>query len=377
MDKRKILVVEDEFITGTEIKKRLQNMGYDVPKVVATGEDAIRLAGEFHPDIVVMDITLKGEMNGITAAEEIRKRYDIPVVFLTAHSDDATVEKAVMSEPFGYLIKPLDERALRTTIQMALYKHAMDEKLKERDRVISALLNTTADAMLLLDSEGNILGVNQPMAERLNRKPDDLHQMTINDLLSAGTITIRMAEEERTVHANVPAHFVEEFQNRWYENTLYPITNLQGTVTKIAVYSHDITSIKATEKRLAELIAQLSNKNAELTRFTAALNGMDDMVIITNHSGNIDYVNATFEKKFGYTAAEVKGKHISDLAAPGNQFAITKDRFIDDLKQKAVWTGNFYVKNKFGVRFYTALKSNFLEIDAHTFYRVFVLREQM
>jgi len=377
MDKRTILVVEDEFITGTEIKTRLQRMGYNVPKVVATGEDAIRVAGEVHPDIVVMDITLKGEMNGITAAEAIREQYDIPVVFLTAHSDDATVEKAVMSEPFGYLIKPLDERALRTTIQMALYKHAMDEKLKERDRTISALLNTTADAMLLLDSEGKILGVNLPMAERLNQKPDDVQRMTINDLLSAGAITLRMAEEERAVHANVPAHFVEEFQNRWYENSLYPITNLQGTVEKIAIYSHDITDIKAAEKRLTEMITQLSNKNAELTRFTAALNRMDDMVIITNHSGIIDYVNATFEKKFGYTAAEVKGTHISDLAAPGNQFAITKDRFIDDLKQKAVWTGNFYVKNKFGVRFHTALKSNFLEIDSHTFYRVFVLREQM
>ncbi len=139
MDKRKILVVEDEFVTASEIRARLTDLGFDVPAAVDTGLDAIRMAEELKPDIIVMDITLKGKMNGIEAAEQIRARFDIPIIFLTAHSDDATVEKAVLAEPFGYLIKPLEGRALKTTIQMALYKSRTEQEIKKRDAILFAV----------------------------------------------------------------------------------------------------------------------------------------------------------------------------------------------------------------------------------------------
>lgn len=101
MSKETILVVEDEFVTGSEIQARLEEMGFNVPGIVDTGEEAIQKTGELNPDIVVMDITLKGTMTGIEAAEQIRARYGTPVVYLTAHSDEATVNKAMLSEPFG------------------------------------------------------------------------------------------------------------------------------------------------------------------------------------------------------------------------------------------------------------------------------------
>ena len=153
MEKATILVVEDEFITGADIQNNLRETGYDVPFVVDNGEDAIRKAGELHPDLVLMDITLIGEMTGIAAAAQIRDRYGIPVIFLSAHSDDTTITRALESEPFGYVIKPFESRDLKIRIEIALYKHAMDEALRERESTINALLNTIPDALVLLDHE--------------------------------------------------------------------------------------------------------------------------------------------------------------------------------------------------------------------------------
>ncbi len=125
MTEAKILVVEDENIVALEIKKRLQKLGYIVPGVASTGEDAISKAEGILPDLVLMDIMLKGEIDGINAAGEIRKRFNIPVIYLTAYSDGDTIERAKLTEPYGYILKPFEEDDLRTAIEIALYRHQM------------------------------------------------------------------------------------------------------------------------------------------------------------------------------------------------------------------------------------------------------------
>ncbi len=123
MTDAKILVVEDENIVALEIKKRLQKLGYIVPGVASRGEDAIIKAEGIRPDLVLMDIMLKGEIDGIHAAGEIHKRFNIPVVYLTAYSDEETLYRAKLTEPYGYILKPFEEDDLRTTIEIALYRH--------------------------------------------------------------------------------------------------------------------------------------------------------------------------------------------------------------------------------------------------------------
>jgi CheY-like chemotaxis protein len=123
MTDAKILVVEDENIVALEIKKRLQKLGYIVPGVASTGEDAISKVEGILPDLVLMDIMLKGEIDGIHAAGEIRRRFNIPVVYLTAYSDEETLQRAKLTEPYGYILKPFEEDDLRTTIEIALYRH--------------------------------------------------------------------------------------------------------------------------------------------------------------------------------------------------------------------------------------------------------------
>ncbi|MBF0319424.1 MAG: diguanylate cyclase [Nitrospirae bacterium] len=131
MNKTRIMIVEDEAITGSYIQSTLENLGYIVTSITSTATEAIEMAGQDRPDLVLMDIQIMGPMDGIEAAHEIRMRFNIPVVYLTAHSDGKTLERAKITEPFGYVIKPFDNRELISNIEMALYKHKAEIKLKE------------------------------------------------------------------------------------------------------------------------------------------------------------------------------------------------------------------------------------------------------
>ncbi|MEO5359292.1 MAG: response regulator [Nitrospirota bacterium] len=138
MDKKSVLIVEDEFIIANAIKLIIQDMGYTVIDIVSSGEQAIELAKTSTPDIILMDISLNGQIDGIEAAMKIRVSLDIPVIFLTSHVNDALLERAKLTEPFGYLLKPFQDKELQTNIEMALYRHNMESKLKELNRTLES-----------------------------------------------------------------------------------------------------------------------------------------------------------------------------------------------------------------------------------------------
>ncbi|TVM17134.1 hybrid sensor histidine kinase/response regulator [Oceanidesulfovibrio indonesiensis] len=135
MNDVRIMVVDDERIVALDIRKTLERLGYSVPAVCSSGEEAVHTAGEVRPDLVLMDIRLNGEMDGVQAADEIYKRYSIPIIFLTAYSDEETLQRAKRTEPFGYLIKPFAERELNSTIEIALYKYHSEAKLRSAVQV--------------------------------------------------------------------------------------------------------------------------------------------------------------------------------------------------------------------------------------------------
>jgi len=146
MPKIRIMVVEDEWVIADDIQKSLRNLGYTVSSAVATGEEAIQKAEEDRPDIILMDIVLKGKMDGIEAAGNIQSRLNIPVIYLTAYDNKAALERAKLTEPFGYMIKPFQERELHTTIEMALYKHKSE---KEKDKLIQKLRDALSKVKML------------------------------------------------------------------------------------------------------------------------------------------------------------------------------------------------------------------------------------
>jgi signal transduction histidine kinase len=130
-----ILIVEDEGILARGLENRLRRLGYIVAGTAATGEEAIRQAGHKKPDLAIMDIKLKGEMDGIEAARIIRDRFDIPVVYLTAYGDKETLKRAKITEPYGYIRKPVEERELHCNIEIALYRHMMEKDLLKKKKL--------------------------------------------------------------------------------------------------------------------------------------------------------------------------------------------------------------------------------------------------
>lgn len=148
MPKAKILLVEDEIVTARVAEKMLKALGYEVCTIVSTAEDAVKEAEKRKPHLVLMDIMLKGKVDGIEAADEIRTRFNIPVVYLTSCSDEATLERAKISEPFGYMVKPLQERELHVSIEIALFRHKVDSA---RERLICKLQKALEEIRTLSD----------------------------------------------------------------------------------------------------------------------------------------------------------------------------------------------------------------------------------
>jgi len=168
MSDYKILIVEDEFIEAMSFEQSLKCSGYDVIGIASTGEDAIEKVTNFKPDLVLMDILLKGEMDGIEVAAQIKENFDIPVVYLTAHPEESAVQRAKLTSPYGYIIKPVDKTDLKNTIELALYEHEMKSKLKKSENKYRSIVKNVLDAYVRGDTEGRII-MASPSAARMYR----------------------------------------------------------------------------------------------------------------------------------------------------------------------------------------------------------------
>lgn len=160
MTNTRVLVVEDESIVAMDIRTSLIRLGYDVPAIIYSGEAAIKKTEELLPDLVLMDINLNGKMDGIEAAQQIHDRFNIPVVYLTAYSDEKTLERANVTEPFGYIIKPFEDRELHVAIKIALYKHRTEKKLKENEEKYRQLVESANSVILRMKPSGVITFIN-------------------------------------------------------------------------------------------------------------------------------------------------------------------------------------------------------------------------
>ncbi len=161
MAKVKVLIVEDESIVAKDIQNSLKKFGYLVTATVSNGEKALQEIEEERPDVILMDIMLKGKMTGIETAKIVKTRFDIPVIFLTAYADDSTLNSAKVSEPYGYIIKPFKEKELQTSIEVALYKHEKDLQVKkERDLYHSIIENKESKDSIFVRADYRLNKIN-------------------------------------------------------------------------------------------------------------------------------------------------------------------------------------------------------------------------
>ena len=233
MSKERILLVEDERIIAIDLKWRLEKFGYKVVAQVATGVEAIEKAHEEKPDIILMDILLTGEIDGIEAAEQIKDSLQIPVIFLTAYSDEKTLGRAKVAEPFGYILKPFKEKELYTTIDIALYKHKVDNKLKQQRRWLSAVLHSIGDGIIATDMNNTIQFMN-PIAEAITGwTEDEAKDKTLQEI-----INISKTNSREIIYIPAPTDpnatsaplIIEEAE---IKNRLRERIHIEGTVTQI------------------------------------------------------------------------------------------------------------------------------------------------
>ena len=199
-----ILIVEDEQIVAIAIEGHLQRLGYQVVGTAASGKEACEKAAELEPDLVLMDVRIKGPTDSIEAARRIRESRDVPVVFLTAYSDVDTVERAKLVEPYGYVVKPFDPRDLHTTIEIALHKGKVDRRLRESHENLRTILNAQRHGTVMLDAQGRVRLASQAALRMAKAFDRDVVGQTLADLLplsreqvTALEETIRRPEQQR------------------------------------------------------------------------------------------------------------------------------------------------------------------------------------
>jgi PAS domain S-box-containing protein len=179
-----ILIAEDDGIIAARLQSILTKMGYIVPAVVASGEEAVRQAAETPPDLALLDIRLAGDMDGIQAGAQLRARWGIPLVYLTAYMDDNLLQRARATEPYGYLVKPIQDRELRATIEIALYRHRTDRQLRESEERYRAVVSQALESILLFDVEtGRLLEANPAFLRLLGYAAQDIPALTVYDVL--------------------------------------------------------------------------------------------------------------------------------------------------------------------------------------------------
>lgn len=306
--KPRILVVEDEDIVARDIKSTLENFGYSVPAIAISGKEAIKIVRETCPDLMLIDIKLSGDMDGIELANKIREHYDVPVIYLTAYSNGKMLQRAKVTEPYGYLTKPFEERELHSTIEMTLYKHKMEVKLKEKEKWYRTTLESIGDAVITTDEKGCITFMNK-VAERVtgwqlresigkdvkkifkivDEKTHKSIENPVKEVISKG---ITMKVENRNIVAkngeeipisdsvapirNEAIELVKDGREVPIVENVTAVKNNKGEITGCVLVFCDVSVQKQAEMDLLRKTDELKLMNEELVRLTMEMTRIEE-----------------------------------------------------------------------------------------------------
>ena len=301
----KILIVEDEIIIAKDIENTLVRDGFNVTGIVSSGEKTIQEIKRNSPDLILMDIKLKGKMDGIETAEIIKNQFDLPVIYLTSYKDEETLLRARITEPYGYIIKPFDPKELKILIDISYYKHKTREKLKEGKEWLSTTLKSISEAVVAANSNGTIQYMN-PTAEKLTGwSENETRDIPINDIIKI------YAEENNTfvdllssIHNNI---FSKERQSNLILLNKFnkkipidfngsPILNDKNKILGAVFTFRDITEYRKASEKIRE----------SEERFRQLAENIRDVFYVTNKDfSEIYYVSPAFEEVWGRSSKEL------------------------------------------------------------------------
>ena len=271
MNNERIVIVEDEKIIALDLQRRLERFGYQVVGMASDGPEAIETARDRDPDIILMDIMLAGPMDGIEAAREIKLHFGIPVIFLTAYTDERTLERAKEVEPFGYILKPFKERELYTTIDIALYKNSIDKKLRKQERLFSAILHSINDAIIATDMELAVSFINPAAEEIIGMDEASARGKRVADLLSVSGNRAPKDLFDTPREGERPVFFVDAAltnasgRSIIADGSITRIHQQQNSTDGFVVTIRDITEIKRLSETISyqashDILTGLSNR---------------------------------------------------------------------------------------------------------------------
>jgi two-component system sensor kinase FixL len=282
MQSIEVLVVEDEAIVAADLAAQLRRLKYKVPAVVSTGEEALALVSRMSPSLVLMDIKLAGEVDGIEAARRIQTELATPVIYLSAHSDEATLARAKTTGPYGYLVKPFDLAELRTTIEVALYKHQADTRLKESAQWFATTLRAIGDGVITTDSHGSVTFMN-PVAESLTgwNEADALGKSLAEVFHTIDETTGERVDHQEVhcLHHESPTRRLVDLRlvgknglRTTVEETLAPLVNSHGILMGLVLVFRDTSERKRAEAALRNAYDEMEMRVQRRTEQLAQAN---------------------------------------------------------------------------------------------------------
>ncbi len=326
MADEQILIVEDDAVIATYLKKTLTRLGYTVPAVVAFGEETVQQTIETQPDLILMDIQLAGEMDGVQAAEQIHAQFDLPIIYLTAYTEDTLLQRAKITAPSSYLVKPIQDQELYAAVEMALYRHKLETQLRETNQLLKATLDHTHILVAHLDPQCNFVRVNRAYAESHTREPSfypgknhfDLHPNTKSQEIFRRAVE---TGEPYTAYA-VPSQDRAPFEcaqdlergTSYWDWSLVPIKDTGDTVTGLVLTLVNVTDqVQAQEghrKALAETLQATHALRESEERYREIAESITDVFFAMDTELRYTYWNKTSEDLTGIPAQDAIGKSL-------------------------------------------------------------------
>lgn len=320
MNDSRILVVEDDDVVADYLRLCLIVMGHTIVDVCSYGEDAIEKARELRPDLILMDIKLRGEMSGVEAAEVIHSKYDIPVVYLTAYNDDDILRSAKVAEPYGYLLKPFRESELKTVIEIALGRHRVEKALREREASYRILAENLPGIVcrIFLDNSGKMLFFNDMLETMTGFKEDELlpgNIYLIETLILTEDRPAVLVALSRAIVEDRP--FEVEYRIRHKDGSIKyflergrAIRPKDGTPSFIDSVILDITARRSAEEKLEQAYLKLMERQ---TFIESILSNIQSGIIVTDPDFRIRLMNPFAEKFLAVSSEDAIGKELKHV----------------------------------------------------------------
>ncbi|MEA3487041.1 MAG: PAS domain S-box protein, partial [Thermodesulfobacteriota bacterium] len=342
-EKAKILIVEDERIIALEMRHKLESMGYDVPDIVSSGEEAIKKAEELRPDLVLMDIVLQGEIDGVEAAGQIRTCFGIPVVYVTANVSDTRLEDITRSEPFGCLFKPFEDIKLHATVEMALHKYKMEEKLRKETDFTNTLIQASPAFFVAISTNGKTIMMNESMLHTLG--------YTANEVVGKDYMTSFVPEKDHEMLSKVFEKLTKLHEPSLNENCvltrdgreLLVEWHVRSVFNEHGEFEYFFgTGIDITKRRQAEKALRDSEKKYRTLAETTS-----DTTFALDLDGNFTYVSPVVERLTGFSWQDFLGRPFTEAIAP-EYVKSTVERFKEGLGGRKIPLYEIEMKHKEG-----------------------------